>query len=47
MKNKGVIMKKINWSRILGILLILVGIGFIIYQYVPAVQVYINQNLMP
>ncbi|WP_269775705.1 hypothetical protein [Aerococcus urinae] len=40
-------MKKINWSRILGILLILVGIGFIIYQYVPAVQVYINQNLMP
>ncbi|ORE70885.1 hypothetical protein B6C83_02040 [Aerococcus urinae] len=44
MKNKGVIMKKINWSRILGILLILVGIGFIIYQYVPAVQVYINQK---
>ena len=37
-------MKKIDWRRLFGIALIVVGLACVVWHYVPAIQVYLNQR---
>lgn len=37
-------MKKIDWRRLFGIALIVVGLACVVWHYIPAIQVYLNQR---